>query len=364
MDNINKLQLKRLLDELKNYRSRHTELISVYVPAGFNIELVRGQIMQESSTASNIKSKTTRKNVLDALDKTLTELRFYKVTPPNGLVVLAGNISDNPAVDDLKAWSFEPPEKVNVRIYQCEQTFILEPLFDMTEPKNVYGLIVIDEKNLVVGLLKGKKIQMLKEDDSIVPGKTRKGGQSAQRFQRVRKEIIKDWFRASARMIRDLFAPYPKLKGIIVGGSGPGKEEFIDTGELGVLKDKIITVQDVGHTGSVALEELVTKSYDVLAEEEVVAEKNIVNIFLEHLGKNDGLASYGVSNVRDKLNQSLVKLLLISEKLDIKIADELMALAQSFGTETVMISTDTREGEQLMQLGGVGAVLRYKVSDA
>lgn len=364
MDAFNKLQLKRLLDELKNYRSRHTELVSIYVPADFNIEIVKGQIMQEVSTASNIKSKTTRKNVLDALDKGLTELRYYKVTPPNGLVVLAGNISDNPAVSDLRAWSFEPPEKISVRIYQCEQTFILDPLFDMTEPKNVYGLIVIDEKDLVLGVLRGKKIQLLKEDDSVVPGKTRKGGQSAQRFQRVRKEIVKDWFRHSARMCRDILAAYPKLKGILVGGSGPAKDEFIDEGELGVLKDKIITVQDIGHTGIVALEELVSKSSEVLANEEVIAEKNIVNSFLEHLGKNDGLASYGVSNVRDKLSNGLVKLLLVSEKLEMSVIDELMKIAQSFGTETVMVSTDTREGEQLMQLGGVGAILRYKVSDA
>lgn len=363
MEAFNKFQLKKIISELKTYRSRHTELVSIYVPAEFNINVVRNQIMQEISTASNIKSKTTRKNVLDALDKALTELRYYNVTPTCGLAVFAGNVSDNPAVSDLRAWSFEPPDKVNVRIYQCEQNFILDPLTEMIEPKYVYGLIVVDEKNLVLGILKGKKIILLEEKDSVVPSKTRKGGQSAQRFQRVRQEIIKDWYRRVGVVCRDLLGAYPNLKGIIIGGSGPAKETFIESGHLGDLRNKVIAVQDAGHSGIVALEEIVAKSTEVLASEEVMEEKLLVTQFLEHLGKDDGFAIYGVEEVRNKLHMGVVKMLLLSESLDANTIEELMKAAEQFGTETHLVSTDTREGEQLKQLGGAGAVLRYRVSE-
>jgi len=361
MVKLNKYQLKKLLDELKALRSRHTELVSVYVPADFNLNVVRNQISQEQALASNIKSKTTRKNVQAGLDRALTELKHYNTTPPNGLVVFAGNVSDNPARDDLQSWSFEPPNKLTVRVYRTEPTFILDPLKEMIEPKYVFGLIVIDEKDVIIGVLKGKKISVLKEKSSVVPGKTRAGGQSSRRFQRVRQEIVKHWYKDIGSMCVELFNGFDNLKGIIIGGPGPAKEVFIASGNLANLTDKVIATLDVGHSGVVALEELVDKASEALEREEVVAEKRLVNDFLQHLGKDDGLASYGVKEVERLLGQGVVKILLISESLEEELVNELMKTAESFGTEFSLVSLDTREGEQLNQLGGVGAILRYKV---
>jgi len=366
MNQLNKYQLKKLINELKDLRSRHTELVSVYVPSGFNINVVRNQISQEQALASNIKSKATRKNVLIALDKALTELKYYKVTPPNGLVVFAGNVSLKKGLpsggEELRSWSFEPPDKIQVRLYRTEPKFILDPLTEMIEPKYVYGLVVIDDKDAIFGVLKGKKITIIKESSSMVPGKTRAGGQSSRRFQRVREEIVKHWYKSMGDLCNELFGSYDNLTGLLIGGAGPAKEAFINSGHLGSFGSKVIAVQDVGHSGIVALEELVDKSGEALKREEVTVEKKVVNEFLEHLGKDDGLAVYGTEEAKTQLSNGLVRLLLISEKLDVDFAEELMKLAQQFGTESVMVSTDTREGEQLSQLGGVGAILRYKVS--
>ncbi|MBD3312013.1 peptide chain release factor 1 [archaeon] len=363
MNKINKYQLKKLVEELKDMRSRHTELVSVYVPSGTNLNVVRNQIAQEQALAANIKSKTTRKNVQSALERAATELRYYKVTPENGLVVFAGNVSDNPAVDDFKSWSFEPPEELTVRIYRTEPTFVLEPLVEMIEPKYVYGLVVIDDKEVVFGLLKGKRIVTLKEKSSMVPGKSKAGGQSQRRFQRVRQEIVKHWYKSIGELCVKLFKSYDNLKGLLIGGPGPAKEAFISSGHLGVLKDKIITVQNIGHSGSVALEELVRKSQKALEKEEIMAEKTIVTEFLNHLGKDDGMAAYGLEAVKKRLKQGAVDKLLISESVDESLVDELVETAEQFSSGHELISTETREGEQLKQLGGVGAILRYKMKD-
>ncbi len=358
---MNKYELKSLINHLKGLRSRHTELVSIYIPAGFNINIVRQQVASEQALATNIKSKTTRKNVQMALDKALTELKYYKTTPPNGLIVFAGNVSDNPEQDDLQSWSFEPPEKVTVRIYRTEPTFILEPLIEMLEPKYVYGLVVVDDKDVVIGLLKGKKVVLLKEDSSMVPGKTRAGGQSSRRFQRVRQEIIKHWYKIVADYCKELFSSYENLKGILIGGSGPAKEAFINSGHLGNLGNKVLTVQDTGHSGIVALEELVSKSAGVLSNEALMSEKQAVTPFLEHLGRDDGLAVYGMKETLDYLSQGVVGLLLISESLEPKLIEELIKKAEQSGSDYYVVSTDTREGEQLSQLGGIGAILRYKI---
>lgn len=363
MVTLDKYQLKKLIKELSDLRSRHTELLSIYIPPSTNLNVVRNQVAQEQALASNIKSKTTRKNVQVALDRAMTELRYYNVTPPNGIVVLTGNVSDNPAVDDIKAWSFEPPEKVPVRVYRTEPKFVLDPLIEMLEPKYVYGLVVLDDKDVILGLLKGKKITILKEKESMVPGKTKAGGQSSRRFQRVRQEIVKHWYQIIGELCVKLFSEYNNLKGLLIGGPGPAKEDFIASGHLGNLKNKIITIQNVGHSGIVALEELVAKSEKALEREEVMAEKLVVTRFLNHLGKDDGLAIYGLNEVRNRLSQGVVDLLLISESLDTKAAEDLIKIAEQFGTEFHLISVDTREGEQLSQLGCAGAILRYKVKD-
>ena len=60
---ITKEELMDLVEELESHRARATELITVYVPAGQNIYTVADQLEAEKSTAKNIKSASTRKNV-------------------------------------------------------------------------------------------------------------------------------------------------------------------------------------------------------------------------------------------------------------------------------------------------------------
>ncbi len=176
MDDSEKKKINAVISELERIRGRHTELVSVYVPAGFNLAKVVNQLKQEQSTAQNIKSKTVRKNVSGALEKILQHLKLYKQTPEKGLAIFSGNVSDKEGVADIEIWSIEPPESIKVRMYRCDQSFILDPLRGMIKEKEIYGLIVLDKSEADIGLLKGKKIQGLKHMESIVPGKTKKGG--------------------------------------------------------------------------------------------------------------------------------------------------------------------------------------------
>src|SRR3989344_2391194 len=101
-------KLKKFLKELQNYRGRHTELVTVYVPAGYELNKITSQLAQEQGTATNIKSASTRKNVIDALEKMLQHLKLFKQTPPNGLVVFSGNIAEREGQSDVRVWSLEP----------------------------------------------------------------------------------------------------------------------------------------------------------------------------------------------------------------------------------------------------------------
>ncbi|MCS7123353.1 MAG: hypothetical protein RMJ17_02150 [Candidatus Aenigmarchaeota archaeon] len=173
---MEKVELEKLIKELEKIRGRHTELISLYIPAGANLHEISNQLVQEKGTAENIKSKATRRNVITALEKIIQHLKLFKQTPPNGLVVFCGNISPVEGKEDIKLWSFEPPEPLRVKKYWCDQVFVLDFLKEMVETKEVFGLIVLDAREANIGLLRGKELSIIKTIESNVPSKSVKGG--------------------------------------------------------------------------------------------------------------------------------------------------------------------------------------------
>ncbi len=151
-----KHELKKFIKELENFRGRHTELVTVYIPAGYEITKIINHLSQEQGTATNIKSAATRKNVISSLEKMIQHLRLFKQTPPHGLAVFAGNVAEREGQEDFKVWSIEPPIPLNTRIYRCDKEFVLDLLREMMEVKEAYGLVVIDRRDANIALLKGK----------------------------------------------------------------------------------------------------------------------------------------------------------------------------------------------------------------
>jgi peptide chain release factor subunit 1 len=364
MEEAEKYELEETINELEGYRGRHTELVSVYIPSGCNVNQVTTQIEDEKGTAANIKSKTTRKNVVEALEKISRNLKLLKQTPPNGLVLFSGNVSEAEGQNDIKLWAIEPPKELNTRLYRCDQTFILEPLKEMVATQEVFGLLVVDRKEATIGLLEGKSIKELESLTSGIPGKQRAGGQSAQRFHRITEGLAKEFFRRVAENMKSHFFDMEKLKGILIGGPIPTKEEFIETGNLVTkLKNMIISVQDLGDTGTAGLESLVELSKEALKEQEVTKEKALLTDFFTQLSKTPDKTAYGEKDVKKFLDQGAVATLIISKTLDKKIMKELEKIAKQYASEVKMVSKETTEGVQFENLGGVGAILRFAMPD-
>lgn len=357
---ISQEELDELVEKLGKMRGRHTELVTVLIPSGANIYTIADQISAEQSTADNIKSKTVRKNVTDALEMISREFKKYKQTPPNGMAIFCGNVSEKEGQSDLKLWVIEPPQPLRTRLYRCDQVFVLDPLKEMGEVKEVYGLVVMDRKEATIGVLEGKQIRMIRKMSSGVPGKIRAGGQSAQRFERITEGLAKEFFRRIADSMKEIFFDMPKLKGILIGGPVPTKDEFLQKGELVTkLKDIVIGVKDLGNTDESGLEELVELGQDILANQEIIKEKKLLEKFFETLGKKPHLAAYGEEPVKKALKYGAVQILLLSKKLSKDKVREMKAMAESISAEVEMVSVETPEGEQFWNLSGIGAILRF-----
>jgi peptide chain release factor subunit 1 len=292
----------------------------------------------------------------------IQHLRLFPKTPEHGLAVFSGNVAEREGQQDFKVWSIEPPVPLKTRIYRCDKVFSLDLLRDMLEVKEAYGLIVMDRREGDIALLKGKTIVELTSAKSNVPGKTKAGGQSAARYMRLREDAAKDFYKKIADIAKDEFLGKKTIKGIIVGGPGPTKFEFVDGGYLtNEIKEKIIATKDLSYTGSFGLQELVDRSQDVLANEEIVDEKKVMVRFLEMLSTKPGYVTYGEKEVKHCLDIGAVEILLLSETVEDKTIQELENKADEMGSEVRIISTETREGVQLRDIGKVAAILRYEV---
>jgi peptide chain release factor subunit 1 len=393
-------EIRKLISELESFKGRHTELISVYVPAGYNLVEVINQLAQEKSTAANIKSKTTRKNVLAALEKIIQHLRLFKETPPNGLVIFCGNVSRVEGREDIRLWSFEPPEKMNVKIYWCDQVFVLDPLKELVREKEVFGLIVLDAREATIGLLRGKNVVPLKHLESTVPSKTVKGGMSQARYDRLREDAINEFLTKVGEKASELFLEQKDLKGVLVGGPGPIKERFVRENYLNYqIQKKLLGVKDVSYTDEYGLKELVNRSQDLLEKTALAKERELMGKFFSELGKG-GNVVYGSEETSSALEKGMIETLLISEDFDLvravfkcqnqhktekilpkdmlkkqrceicknplsietvkNLSDELSEKAKELGVNVEFISSSTDEGKEFKKIGGIGGFLRFK----
>lgn len=358
-------------------------------------------LKQEYALTQNVKSRATRHNVLSALEKTMNHLRLFKQTPPNGLVIFCGNISKTEGQPDIKTWSIEPPQPLAQKIYWCDQNFVLDPLKDMIRETEIYGLVVLDNGGADIGFLKGKKVILEKHIDSLVPGKTVKGGASQHRYLRIREEAKHEHLKKVGEIASKIFKEEKDLKGILIGGPGFVKDDFKEGDFLDYqLKQKVMGLVDTSDTGIQGLQEILKRGESLIQEASATKERHIMEEFFEHLKKDDGLSIYGLEEVKNAMNYGAIKTLLLSEEFswtraklicecgykiekdinpervekcpdcgkELKIDQEtnlieiLSEQTKNLGAEVQVISVDSREGEQFKEIGGIGAILRYKIS--
>ena len=409
-DSVRLYKVRKLISELSNKEGRGTELVSLYIPPKKPVHEAIANLREEWGTAGNIKSDTTRNHVQDALTKAMQRLKLYRTAPDTGLVVFSGALPTNgPGSEVVNVWEIIPPKPVTQYLYQCDDHFHVEWLKDMLREEKVYGILVIDSSEVGMGILSGDRLEVVDVLTSGISGKTRKGGQSARRYERGREMELTYYFNRVGEHATRVFIDNSKVTGLLVGGPGPTKDEFLKGGYLHYeLQKKIIAVLDLGYSGREGVRELVDKGADVLKDVRLVEEKRLVQKFLAEVNKQMGLAVYGLPRVMDVLQKASAEVVLVSEDLDMvrmdaacrkcgtvksetvaaakkiqqrqdmtstpcakcgasdydvvekDLVDVLEELAFQAGSKVEVISSGTEEGSMFKSFGGVGAILRYR----
>ena len=411
-DSVKIYKIRKTLEDLTKKSGRGTELITVYIPKGKQLHEIISSLQQEQGTADNIKSDLTRSHVVDSLGKVVQRLKLYKKTPPKGLVVFCGALppeSGGPLGSEVVTiWEIEPPKDLNQYLYRCDDHFHVDILKDMLKDDNLIGFLAIDAKDAGWGLLHGDKIEVLSQTGSGVAGKHRQGGQSAKRFQKLREMELTYYYNRVADVTREFFIDIYKIKGLVISGPGPTKEDFINGNYLEYrLQNMIINTIDASYAGAEGVREAFAKSEDVLGNFRMVEEKKMVENLFREINTNTGKGSYGLQEVIEYLKNNVVKMTIITDNtnlhrvegvckrcqhsqeeiverplvipkktefrskacpecnaMDVEvfeqdIVDYLEILSSKVGAELQVISGSAEHGNMLASLGKVGAILRY-----
>src|SRR3990172_8866018 len=317
---LNRYKFRRALEEIEQAKGRGTELVSVYVPPTKPIFDVTNYLRGEHAQSSNIKSTSTRKHVTGAIESIIQRLKAYRQPPANGLAIFIGHQDVGADQTAQIAFVLEPPEPVVSFLYRCDSKFFTEPLHDMMRERDLYGLLVFDRGEATIGFLKGKRIEVVKNMQSLIMGKHRMGGQSARRFERNIEIEVGEFFKKIAGVAEEAFLPKIQgIQGILIGGPGYSKEEFLKDGYLHheIAKKVVPATFDTGYTDEVqGPRELVAKAKDELRDLDLIREKQLVTRLMEEIRKSEaGLAAYGEDIVRHALGLGAVETLLLSEGL-------------------------------------------------
>ncbi|QRF75099.1 prf1_1 [Thermoplasmatales archaeon] len=400
---IRRYEFKKALNELTKLHGRGTELISLYIPPDKQISDVVQYLREEFSTSSNIKSKSTRKNVLAAIESIMSRLKYYKAPPETGLVFFVGHVATRGDQTEMYTKIIEPPEAFQTFMYKCDSVFHLEQLQTQLGEKEIYGLIVMDRKEATVGILSGTNIILITNEQSLVPSKHHQGGQSSRRYERLIEIAAHEFFKKVGNIANEAFMPsIREMKAIFIGGPGSTKNYFFEKEYLrNELKFKVNDLFDIGYTDESGLRELVEKASTNIKDMKISREKDLMNRFMMEIKKNDGgLGVYGEANVLAALRAKTIDLLLVSEDLDKNhvslkcpncgneketflaggqdtvncekcgtpmsviqkedFLEYIFHLAEASGAKTELISDTSEEGKLLERaFGGMAGILRY-----
>jgi peptide chain release factor subunit 1 len=410
-NSVKQHKLRRLIAWLSDKEGRGMEFISLYIPREKSIDEIVANLKCESDSAvMKSESVRVRDRLQDALKNVIQRLKLQKEIPENGLAIFTGTFVSNESESEvLRVEEIVPPEPIMAYLYEVDNHFLLEPLREMLRDQKVVGLIAMDSKEASFGILNGERFELIENITSGIHGKSGKGGSSQRRYERERDMSITYFFHRVAEHAAKAFLENHKVTVLIVGGPGPTKEDFLNGDFLHYeLKNALLGSVDTQSADREAVKEVLAKSSETLKNMCEPEQKRTVQRLLASIGKQDGLATYGLDSVLNALRKGEVEVALVTDSTDMievvvmckrcelsrakivnkakkvqavqemisspcekcnaveyeveekDIIDVLEDVASQTDARVEVISPESEEKAKLTALGGFAALLRYR----
>jgi len=222
-------------------------------------------------------------------------------------------------------------------------------------------LVAISDEEASIGVLTSVGLRIISNVNNNTPSKQRSSPKeitsTLHMFFRKISDIVEETLE---KHLSDI---------IIVAGPGFVKEHFSKYIRERIKKKKIY-VFDISNATVNGLYEIIKRGIPerVLKEHRVVEETKIIDELLSHLGKNDGLVVIGLEDTYKAVEYGVAKKVLVSSsklrELDGEDRDKFLDMlrrAENYNMKIFFISDLHPPGEQFKRMGGIAAILRYKV---
>lgn len=284
----------------------------------------------------------------------------------------------------------EPLKPITSNLYYCDDKFHVGLLKAQLEDGPRYGIVIINGSGCSIHLIQGSHKVTLEKWAVNLPKKHNRGGQSHDRFRRIREEkrcwYVKDVIIAVTHHLIDPTTNKVNVDGIIVSGYGELKNDFVKSQHLdGRIKQAILKVLDIQYSGESGLNETLELAKDVLSDVQLIRETSILSGLMETISR-DGPYCIGVRETMYALESGIVETLIVWDKLstirrsedgriryvsssaddetndDVLVIDWLIDNCKSFGAKLIFVTDNSAVGNQFVRgLGGIGGTLRYQV---
>jgi protein pelota len=214
----------------------------------------------------------------------------------------------------------------------------------------ILTFVSLDEDTATVAVLRQSGVQWIADIDSKRSGKMYES-----------KDTENEYFGEIISVAR---TNKTKDSTLVIVGPGFTKEHFIKYGKEKEpqLFEKCM-VHGTGNSGMNGVQEALKTGVveQITKENRCVFETSLIEKLFEEI-KKDGLATYGEQEVKNALMNGAVERLLITDILvRNKKGEELLRLAKQNNSEFTIINTMHEAGKKIEGLGGVGALLRFKI---
>jgi len=407
--NIEQWKVKNLIKKLSKQRGNGTSMISLIIPPKDQIARVNKMLSDEYGTASNIKSRVNRLSVLSAITSAQQRLKLYNRVPNNGLVVYVGTVLTDEGKEKKLSIHFEPFKPINTSLYLCDNKFHTEALDELLEDDNTFGFIVMDGNGCLYGTVSGNTRRVLHKFGVELPKKHGRGGQSAVRFARLRKEARHNYVRKCAELSTQnyILNDKPTVEGLVLAGSAAFKNDLRNSDLFdGRLKEIVIKTVDVSYGGENGFNQAIELASEALADVKFVAEKKLLSTYYTEIAKDTGMYCFGVKDTLIALESSALKELIVFEDMEgerlemrdpstdenivkfftkeqlqddnnlknkegvpyditdrIDLVEWLATNYTNYGAKLEFVTDRSQEGMQFVKgFGGIGGLLRYKLN--
>ena len=317
--NLETFRLKKLIQNLDQMRGLGTSMITLIINHQDQINHSSEMLNDEIRKASNIKSRVTRQHVTDALTSAIEKLRLYNRTPNNGLVIYCGLVQMPQGGEKMIKIDLEPFKPINTSLYRCDNIFHTNELKYLLQDNDKFGFLIMDGNGSLFGTLQGSTKVIINKFTVDLPKKHSKGGQSSNRFARLRTEKRRNYLRKVAEDLTKSFITnnIPNVKGLILAGSAEFKNDLQKSDLFDPrLAPLVLKIVDISYGGEVGFNQAIQLSQDSLKNVKFVHEKKVLERFYVEIAKDSGKYVFGLKETMEAFENGMVDVLIIWENID------------------------------------------------